>query len=513
MGGGSAGWITAGLIASTHCVGESSEVEVVLVESPDVKTIGVGEGTWPTMRSTLKKIGISELEFVQTCQASLKQGTRFHGWVNGGAKDIYYHPFSVPAGYPTASVVPFWQEQKTQTTFANAVSEQGYVCDHGLSPKMATMPDYAQVLNYGYHLDAGKFAQMLQTHCTTVLGVRHVLDHVTGIEGHAGEDIQALVLDKSGLLEGDLFIDCTGQAARLIGEHYGIGLESQDHILFNNRAWAAQVPYAKPTDHIQSQTNSTAQSGGWVWDIGLASRRGIGYVYSSAHSDDDQALSTLWEYLSAQPEADLSDVTPRQLKFDPGYRKVFWHRNCVAVGMAGGFIEPLEASALVMIELAATRITEELPATRTQMALVAKRFNDDFTYRWERIIEFLKLHYVLSQRQDSAYWQDHRASDSVPARLTELLALWQYQVPSTRDFPRIDEIFSAASYQYVLYGMGFETTVRQHAQTSTERERAYRLFTEVAKKSRQLARELPDNRAFQHQIAGLTPQSPTALHM
>ena len=497
VGGGSAGWITAGLLAARHPSTGPGSVEVMVIESPDVSTIGVGEGTWPTMRGTLQKIGIDEEAFIRRCQASLKQGTRFNGWVTGALDDVYYHPFSVPAGYPSAEVVPTWQARHDAISFAQAVTPQARVCDHGLSPKRADMPAYAHVLNYGYHLDAGQFAEMLKEHCTQQLGVCHLLDHVTGIRGSPDENIQGLVMAQSGLVEADLFIDCTGQAAMLIEGHYGIGLSLQDHVLFNNRAWASQVPYREPTGEIQSQTNATAQEAGWVWDIGLATRRGIGYVYSSEHVNDDEALETLWRYLHAQDNVELRDVQPRPLQFTPGYRQQFWHKNCVAVGMSAGFIEPLEASALVMIELAADLIAEDLPATHETMSLVARRFNDTFTYRWERIIDFLKLHYVLSRRNDSQYWVDHRDANSMSDRLRDLLTLWQHQIPSPRDFPQIHEIFSAASYQYVLYGMGFKTQARHRNDGDQQAELAERLIRETAKHTRQLVSDLPSNRAFQ----------------
>ena len=183
VGGGSAGWITAGLLASEHIGKTASDVSITLVESPDVKTIGVGEGTWPTMRSTLQKIGISEMKFLRECTATFKQGTKFVGWVTGDDGDYYYHPFTAPCGYPGFNTVPHWQEHKDRVTFVNAVSVQGYLCDKGLAPKQDTSPEFSAVANYAYHLDAGKFATLLHKHCTIELGVRHIVDHVTRVNG------------------------------------------------------------------------------------------------------------------------------------------------------------------------------------------------------------------------------------------------------------------------------------------------------------------------------------------
>ena len=508
VGGGSAGWITAGLIASEYAGGSEQPVSVTLIESPDVKTIGVGEGTWPTMRTTLRKIGISESDFLVQCSASFKQGTKFVGWVTGDDDDYYYHPFSAPAGYTSLNLVPYWQQQRDQLSFVDAVSAQGLLCDRNLAPKQIATPEFAAVANYAYHLDAGKFADLLQRHCTETLGVRHVLDHVTSINGKPDEDIRSVTTKQHGVIEGDLFIDCTGFAALLLGQHYQVPYLDKKHILFNDSALAAQVPYASDDTPIASQTISTAQAAGWIWDIGLTTRRGIGYTYSSMHTSDAEAEQVLAGYIERSPGLSGEGIEPRKISFRPGHRETFWHRNCVAVGMSAGFLEPLEASALVLIELAGRMLSEELPANRGVMDIVAKRYNETFRYRWDRIIDFLKLHYVLSKRDDSDYWIDNRLTESIPDSLRELLGLWQYHVPERQDLARVDEVFSVASYQYVLYGMGFETESRSGSRYAANAERARRLFAENGRNRSKVAANLPGNRDLLKQIAnqGL-PQS------
>ena len=494
VGGGSAGWITAGLLASEFLGVSDQEVSVTLIESPDVNTIGVGEGTWPTMRSTLRKIGISENQFLSECSASFKQGTKFIGWLTGEDGDYYYHPFSAPAGYNSINLVPYWQEQRDDVSFVDAVSVQGHLCDRNLAPKQNTTPEYAHVANYAYHLDAGKFADLLHKHCTTKLGVRHVVDHVTGINGERDQDIQSIRTRKTGDIEGDLFIDCTGFKALLLGNHYQVPYLDKTHILFNDSALAVQAPYADSTVPIASQTISTAQSAGWIWDIGLTTRRGVGYTYSSAHTTDDRAGETLRRYLEDTSGMPTDGFKPRKISFSPGHREKFWHRNCVAVGMSAGFLEPLEASALVLVELAGRMISEELPANRRVMDIVARRYNEKFRYRWDRVIDFLKLHYVLSRRNDSDYWGDNRRGESIPESLRELLQLWQFHVPGPNDFSQVDEVFSAASYQYVLYGMGFETRARATSGRTRDAEKAQRLFVENIQKAKKIVANLPGNR-------------------
>jgi hypothetical protein len=480
VGGGSAGWLAAAVIAAEH------RLRVTLVESPGVAPIGVGEGTWPSMRDTLHRIGVSETQFFRECDASFKQGSRFDGWVNGQPGDYHFHPFVLPQGYGEANLAALWHAAHRNVPFADLASFQPHLCVNGRAPKQFGTPEFAAVANYGYHLDAGKFGLFLRRHCVQQLGVRHLEAHVEQVLAHENGDIAGLSTREHGVIEGDLFIDCTGMQSLLLGRHYGVPLVPQRGVLFNDTALAVQVPYASEDAPIASQTTSTAQSNGWIWDIGLPARRGIGHVYSSAHTSDEQAERELRAYIG-------QDIpSPRKLTFEPGYRQRFWHRNCVAIGLSAGFIEPLEASALALVELSAAWLADDMPVTRAQMDIVAARFNEAFTYRWERVIDFLKLHYVLSKRSDSQYWIEHRAASTVPERLRELLSLWRTRAPSRRDFGRIEEVFPAASYQYVLYGMGFPYEGAPRASDAPARADEY--FREAAQLTARMLPALPSNR-------------------
>jgi len=498
-GGGSAGWLSAALIAAEHQAHEGSAgLQVTLIESPDVAPIGVGEGTWPSMRETLRKIGVSETDFIRECDASFKQGSRFNGWVNGHEDDYYFHPFSLPHGNGDADLVAAWQRENPDAAYAEVVSAQPHLCMKGKAPKQIVTPEYAGVSNYGYHLDATKFGLFLRKHCVERLGVRHVSDHIVAVNSDDSGDIASLQTRHHGAIDGDLFVDCTGMQSLLLGQHYGIAFLPQKGILFNDTALAVQVPYVGEDAPIASQTLSTAQESGWIWDIGLPTRRGVGYVYSSAHGSDEQAEIALRAYLV--DHGGVKDIpTPRKLTFQPGYRREFWHRNCVAIGQSAGFIEPLEASALVMVELSAALLSEQMPVTRRTMEIIARRFNDTFTYRWERVIDFLKLHYVLTKRTGSDYWRDNCRPESIPERLSELLVLWQHHNPSRHDFFRIAELFPAESYQYVLYGMGFKTKAAAQDTANAERARKY-IQAAGAMKDKMLA-GLPSNRELINHVA------------
>jgi hypothetical protein len=491
LGGGSAGWLVAGLLAAEH-----PALQIALIESSDVPVIGVGEGTWPSMRDTLRRIGLSETDFVRRCQVAFKQGSRFDAWQRGAAGsagDRYYHPFMLPVGHGDVDLVPAWLARADQRPFADVVSPSVQVCEAGRAPKQVQTPDFGAVANYAYHFDAGLFGQMLREHATQKLGVRHVVDHVEAVRSQGNGDIAALQTREHGALEADLFIDCSGLHARLIGEHFGVPLKSEREVLFNDAALPVQVPYAQPDAPIAPVTIATAWAKGWIWDIGLPTRRGVGCVFSRAHASEDEAQSALQAYLDATG-APAERPAPRLLRYEPGYRQQFWVRNCVAIGLASGFIEPLEASALALVELSAQRLCAELPMPRAGMDAVARRFNDDFGYRWARVIDFLKLHYLLTQRNDSDYWRAHRDPASWPERLRELLPLWRLRAPARHDFGRIDEVFPDASYQYVLYGMGFRPD--GSTPSAAELQAAEACFEEAARQARRFVAGLPGHRSL-----------------
>ena len=501
VGGGSAGWLVAGVLAAEHQSQAPGGLHITLLEAPGIPPIGVGEGTWPSMRDTLRKIGLSEADLVRECDAAFKQGSLFKGWLTGAEGEHYSHPFVLPQGYTEADLVAAWQALHPGQPFADVVSFQPQLCARGLAPKQKTTPEFAAVANYGYHFDAGKFGQRLRTHCLQRLGVQHVLDEVVAVHAHDNGDIALLQTRDHGALAGDLFIDCTGLPSLLLGRHYGVPLVSQQQVLFNDRALALQVPYPQADSPIASQTVATAQRNGWIWDIGLPTRRGVGHVYSSAHTSDEAVETALRRYIqSTGGPADLPAA--RKLSFNPGYRAEFWHRNCVAIGLSAGFIEPLEASALALVEMSASMLSAQLPATRAAMDSVARQFNDAFSYRWQRVIDFLKLHYVLTQRTDSDYWRDHVRAESVPERLRELLALWRHRPPSRYDLPRIEEVFPSASYQYVLYGMGFVPATGPGTRRTEDPARAASYFQEAATLAQRMMGALPSHRELITHIQG-----------
>jgi tryptophan halogenase len=505
VGGGSAGWITAARIAARcHHAGPDA-VRVILVESANIETIGVGEGTWPTMRNTLRKSGITETEFLRGCDAAFKQGAKFVGWTDGSSADAYYHPLNPPQGAPAINLSAHWERlhRDSGAAFADCVDFQSTLCEAGLAPKAITTPEYGAIANYAYHLDAGKFATLLRAHSVGKLGVEHVVDDVIDVVQAENGDIASVTLKRAGPLKGDLFIDCTGFAALLIGKTLGVPFKDCGDTLFVDNAIAIQVPYPHPNSPVVCHTVATASGAGWMWDIGLPTRRGIGHVYSSRHMSHDEAEAVVRRYIG--PAA--ANLTARHIKIRAGHRERFWVGNCVAIGLSAGFLEPLEASALMLIEHSVDFVADRLPANRSVMDTLAAQFNTAFAHHWERIVEFLKLHYALTKREDTAFWRDNRDPATFPDGLQERLALWRYHPPGQQDFPHQPEVFSWPSYQYILHGMRFATDYRQLPHIESEMPLAQRCFDAAMRAKTKWLSELPKHRDVLNRIQdyGLQP--------
>ncbi|GBL04525.1 tryptophan halogenase family protein [Glaciecola sp. KUL10] len=487
VGGGTAGWLSAAIIAAHHKTNQTQGIQVCLVESSDIPTVGVGEGTWPTMKNTLKEIGIKEAEMFAHCKAVFKQGGKFVDWVHGNG-DFYYHPFTVPLGYGRIDLAPYVEDIEQYAVESNF---QHHVCEAGLAPRTISEAEYSGQCNYAYHIDAGAFGELLKNHCKQQLNVQHIVDTVEHVTLAADGSIASIELAKTTPIEADLYIDCTGFASMLLGGKLNVPFMKMDKYLFNDSALALQVPYEKADSPIASHTIATAQNAGWIWDIGLTHRRGTGHVYSSEFLSDDEAEQNLRKYLGKAADG----LTPRKISFQSGHREKFWEKNCVAVGMAAGFVEPLEATAIMLVEISAKFVAENLPPTKAIMPTVAKRFNQQMRYRWTRIIDFLKLHYMLTKRPEP-YWQAHTQEDSIPDSLKEDLAIWGYRGPTNSDFESAVELFPAASYQYVLYGMGFKPDFSQQAHLYQQQQQAQTIIQRNQKITQQMLQTLPSHREY-----------------
>jgi len=507
VGGGTAGWLTAAFLSRILATRMPGGARISLIESEEIGIVGVGEGTFPTIRNTLMAIGIDESRFMRASLATFKQGIRFTDWVDppkDGQHSSYFHPFSAPLPMPGgAEMLPYWLLgcAPGDQSFVSSTGVQEQIVQARRAPKRPSDPAYQGALTYAYHFDAAKLAALLRD-VSKELGVKHLEGRVTSVEKTDSGDIAAIVSPEHGRLTADLFIDCSGFRAELIGKALDVPFKSVKHHLFTDRAVTIQVPYERPDAPIESCTVSTAQEAGWTWDIGLESRRGVGYVYSSDHTDEDRAEQVLRSYIGSMAEG----LNARKLKFDTGYREKQWVGNCVAVGLSAGFFEPLESTGIMLIEVAAHLIADLFP-WEGSMRPAANLFNRLMAHRYERIVDFLKLHYCLSKRPEQ-FWQDNADPASIPESLLEKLEMWRFRPPSRFDFVGDYETFLPISYQAVLYGMGFVTNLEAASASYGAKKTAATRFGEIGAMVPRAMAELPSHRDLISRIYGVNQQQP-----
>ncbi len=491
IGGGTAGWITAGYLAQRLAADLPGGAQVTVVESPAIGILGVGEGTFPTIRRTLSTIGIGEAELIQRCGATFKHGNRFVQWREFpglAPRDYYFHGFQAPQPEGGLELLPYWLLGAAgDCGWDDAATPQKAAADAFRAPKMASNPDYRGPLNYAFHFDAVALAGLLRDHAVAN-GVSHLTDTVTEVMV-GDEGVMGVRTAANGVLDADLYIDCTGFAAELIGKALGVPFRSCRDVLFCGSAVAMQVPYDAPGGPIAPFTTSTAKPAGWIWDIGLQQRRGVGHVYSSAHMDDAEAERVLRQHVGTRAKA----IDTRCFRFDAGYRETGWFKNCVAIGLSGAFFEPLEATGIIFTEIAAALLANLFP-WGGEFETSARQFNALMRRRYERALDFIKLHYCLSSRRDSDFWIDNVRSESVPDSLHELLDRWRFRPPNELDIDPNVDIFPEASWQFVLYGMGWRTDLSARAGSLRFHDEARAAFRRIQAQGEHAVRMLPSNR-------------------
>ncbi|WP_329742401.1 tryptophan halogenase family protein [Dyella sp. A6] len=502
VGGGTAGWLTACYLAKVVNAKAPGSTDVALVESPRIGLLGVGEATFPSIRGTLSAIGLDECSFLARTGATFKQGILYRDWVRSPGepgRSEFFHPFSLPNQRSGGQeLLPYWLLGMApgDMAFAEAVTLQSRLVDGNRGPKRSADADFQGAMNYAYHIDAARVAEVLADHGQTELGVKRHLATVEHVSLDEQGNIEHIATREAGRLDADLYIDCTGLHGKLIGEAMHSPFQSRRDVLFADRAVAMQVPYPQVDAPIPSYTMASAQTAGWIWDIGLQDRRGVGYVYSSAHSTKDEAETLFRQHLGDA----AAGIEAQHIRFETGYRPEHWRKNCVAVGLAGGFVEPLESTGIALVELGAYLIAHLLPGDTDDMERAARHYNQMVVARYDRIIDFIKMHYCLSQRRDSAFWVDNTMASTVPETLQDKLALWKHRPPHRLDFVSDLEMFQVASWQYVLYGMEFRTELEPMRTAYPHAEEAQREFRMIQQVAEHALRDLPGHRALVEQM-------------
>jgi len=429
-GGGTAGWLAAAILTRQL----AGLAEIVLVESDEIGTVGVGESTIPTVRAFHALIGLDERDFMAATGASFKLGISFENWARTG--DRYIHSFG-DVGKSTwmGDFQHFWFEAR-----ARGLAEPlgAYCLEHEAADakRFATGPD--ATINYAYHFDAGRYARYLRERCVAA-GLTRIEGIIARVErdGESG-DLSALILQDGQRIEGNLFFDCTGFRALLIGETLGVGFEDWGHWLPTDRALAMQT---RATEPAVPYTRAIAHQAGWRWKIPLQHRVGNGLVYASGFLDDDAAHAQLLDQVEGE-----ALVAPRLIRFRTGRRQAAWERNCIALSLAGGFVEPLESTSIHLIMIALIRFLQLFPAGRPGAAAVA-RFNEQSRREIEGVRDFIILHYHLNEREEP-FWRERRAMP-IPDSLAERIALFR---EAANAYQADHDLFRVSSWLQVMVG-------------------------------------------------------------
>jgi len=475
VGGGSSGWMAAAYLEATLRDHPRAKVEITLVESPDVPRIGVGEATVPSINHVLNVIGINPAEFMRAVDGTFKQSIKHVNWLHK-ENSAYHHPFARDVNPPVDRTGIDWLMSDRSIPFIETVSPQPKLCDMGLAPVMLGPWDFGPPLAYAFHLNAQKFAEFLRG-IATQRGVTHVLDNVTDVELRESGHIAA-IHTKAGLrLEADLFIDCTGFAALLIEKALKVGWTDFSPWLLCNRAIVMRVPHELYyPGQVRPYTTATALSAGWAWETVLTSGRAIGYVHSSDHISPDDAERELRNYEGPH----CKDLDVRPVPFRVGMREKAWVKNCLAMGLSGGFVEPLESTGLYLSYLLAILLQEHFPWRDEDMETMAFRTNRIMATRYYEVLDFINLHYCLTKRTDSEFWREVQRPERIVPRLKAKLDFWRLKPPSGVDFidqfmpgmsgaamdpgdfagdhrPLVDTggLWNQHSYECILYGMDF----------------------------------------------------------
>ena len=482
LGGGTAGWLSASLLKKM--IGPS--IDVTLVESDEIGIVGVGEATIPPIRLVNQVLGIPEADFLKHTKATMKLAIRFENWTRDGEQ--YYHTFGAPGkSMAFCHFHHFWQR-------AQSLGHDTDLWSYDLNYLAAEAGKFAQInskdpiieLPFAYHFDAGLYAQYLRN-LATGFGVKRQEGIVVKVDSHNDGSIQALKLKDGTRIEGDLFIDCSGFRGLLIQQKLGVGYDDWSHLLPCNTAVAvASERHEKTAPYIRS----IARPAGWQWRIPLQHRNGNGHVFCDRFMSVDEATSILLNNLDSTPLTD-----PKVIKFTTGRRRQQWHKNVVSVGLASGFLEPLESTSIHLIQSAIVRLVHLFPHNGIQPSTV-QEYNAQSKKEFEQIRDFLILHYVLNNREGQPFW-DHMRQLDIPSTLKHKMALF---AESGKLFRDDNDLFLESSWLQVMLGQGLTAKDYHPMANNMSESQLLEMLKSVSKIKQDPIAKLPDHDDY---IAGM----------
>jgi tryptophan halogenase len=430
-GGGTAGWLTAAALVKQF----GSMLDITLVESEEIGTVGVGEATFPSIQSFHRLLDLNEQEFMRATKATFKLAISFENW--GGLGDRYLHAFgNIGRSTWMGDFQHYWLAAQ-EDGFGGDLGEYCFERQAAAAGKFATSENVK--VNYAYQFDAGLYAAYLRK-LSEPMGVKRVEGKIKSVDQHPETGyVTALNLESGESVTGDLFVDCSGFRGLLIEQTLKAGYEDYSPWLFTDRALAVQTPSGKD---IPPYTRAIARNSGWQWRIPLQHRVGNGMVFSSRHQGEDEARALLLANLEGEPLFE-----PRLLKFKAGRRLKAWDKNVVSMGLSSGFIEPLESTSIHLIQIGVTRLMQLFPFAGITQSLIY-RYNEQSKLEYERIRDFIILHYKVTERDDSQFWRDCRDMQ-IPDTLAHRIELFR---ESAMAYQATDEMFRVESWMQVMLG-------------------------------------------------------------
>ncbi|MEM8934849.1 MAG: tryptophan halogenase family protein [Pseudomonadota bacterium] len=457
VGGGTSGWLSACFLGRVlHDDIKAGRMRLTLIESPNIPIIGVGEASSPALRMMFQTIGLNETDFIRECDVAFKMSGFFSGWNiddNGNPID-WINPFLTErdiAGHPPAYYYLKYGrlhgDEDAEPNFTRAISSCPDIIDQRVGPRKLNDKDYTTPFHYAYHMDAIKLAKQLRD-LGVKFGVEHILDDVQEVKLDDRGFVSELMLAENGAHPIEFVIDCTGFRGVIMNKALGEPFDPFDKYLPNDRAAVVQTKHDDP-DEFEPLSRATALSNGWSFRVPLYSRVGNGYVYSSDFISDEQAVDELKAHIGDK----VKDADPRIIRMRIGKSRRSWVKNCLAMGLSSGFIEPLEATAIHSVDLALRWFYTCMPDSDMSPAL-QDHYNKLIDDLYEEMIDFIVLHFRLNNRTDSEYWRVAREEREIPDSLAHNLDLWRYKVPQETDLGSA-HFFTSNNYTVALMSKGF----------------------------------------------------------
>ncbi|MDF5735991.1 MULTISPECIES: tryptophan halogenase family protein [unclassified Nostoc] len=502
VGGGSAGWMTAAYLSKAL----DRNIQITLVESSNITKVGVGEATFSTIKLFFDFLGLQEYEWMPKCNATYKMAIKFVNW-NAKGQD-FYHPFQRYEVIDGFDISEWWLKmKKDQEAFDYACFLIPWLCDHQSSPRYfdgkvfdnKVQNEFSQehivkknILDnlkiqypYAYHFDANLLARFMKDYAME-RGVKQIVDDVVDIKLTEDGSIDSLTTKEHGILSGDLFIDCTGFSGLLINKALGEPFISYSESLLCDRAIAMQIPTDLKKDGINPYTTATALSSGWVWNIPLYGRNGTGYVYSSAFISPEEAEQEFRQHLGVVAD----NCKSSHIKMRIGRNRNSWVKNCVAIGLSSGFVEPLESTGIFFIQHGIEELVSHFPS---------KYFNEELIHSYNKVIancidgvrEFLTLHYYASDRTDTDFWRATKNNIKVSEELQEKLRLWKNRLPSNKSINPKYHGFESYSYSVMLMGLNYMPESSLPILEHIGNHNAQAAFVEIKERANYLTSTLP----------------------